>query len=84
MNSKATTSYSVINKVNDHLCSRISMYCSFYRVGWWSFDITILLRTLRDYQEWDSTKRLIWETSENDQYFDQHWQLSVRIMNEII
>ena len=42
------------------------------------------MRALRNYQEQDSTKKLIWETSENDQHFDQHWQLSVRMMNEMI
>ena len=60
------------------------MYCSFHRVKQWSFDVTILLKTSRDYQEQDSTKKLIWETSENNQYFDQHQQSSVKMMNEII
>ena len=51
---------------------------------WQSLDITILLRTLRIYQEWNSMKKLIWETSENNQYLDQHWQLSVKMMNKTI
>ena len=74
----------MINRINDHLCNKVSMYCSFHRVRWWSFDVTILLRILRDYQEQDSTKKLIWETSKNDQHFDQHWQSTMKIMNEMI
>ena len=46
------------------------MYCSLHRMRWQSLDIIILLRTLRIYQEQDSMKKSIWETSENNQYLD--------------
>ena len=42
------------------------------------------MRTLRNYQEQNSMKKLIWETSENDQHFNQHWQLSVKITDKMI
>ena len=84
MNNKAITSHSVTDRISDHLCSKVLTYCSFHRVRWQSFDITILLRTSRDYQEQDSTKRSIWRTSENDQHFDQHQQLSMRTTDETI
>ena len=82
--SEATTSHSATDRISDHLCSRISIYCSSHKVRWWSSDITILLRTSRNYQEWDSAKKLIWEASENNQHFNQHQQLSVRMTDETI
>ena len=60
------------------------MYCSSHRMRWWSFDVTILLRTLRNYQRWNSIKRLIWKASENDQCFDQHQQSTVKMTNKVI
>jgi hypothetical protein len=35
-----------------------------------------------DYQRWDSQNELIWRASEYDQYLHQHWQLSMKMMNE--
>ena len=84
MNSKTTTLYSATNKINDHLYNKVSMYCSFHRMKWQSFNITILLKTSRNYQEWNSTKKLIWKTSENDQHFNQHQQLSMKTTDEMI
>ena len=42
------------------------------------------MRVLRNYQEQNNTKKLIWKTSENNQHFDQHWQSSVKITDETI
>ena len=84
MNSKTTTLYFVINRISSHLCNKVSMYCSFHKMKWWSLDVVILLRTLRNYQEWNSIKRLIWKISENDQHLDQHQQLSVKTTDETI
>ena len=82
--SKTITSYSAIDRISSHLCDEISMYCSSHRMGWQSFDITILLRTSRNYQEWNSTKRLIWKASENDQHFNQHQQLLMKMTDKTI
>ena len=42
------------------------MYCSFHRVKQWDFDVTILLKALRNYQEWNNMKKSIRKTSKND------------------